>query len=93
MLNSTAIFFSWEPPPLEYRNGIIRQYMIVLDTGRIETTVRALVSGTSYTTTVTNLHPYTSYMCTIAAETIELGIESDALEVITNEAGKKIYSE
>lgn len=62
--------------------------MIVLDSGRIETTVRALVPGTSYNTIVTNLHPYTSYMCTISAETIELGIESDALEVMTNEAGK-----
>lgn len=88
VLNSTAIFFSWRPPLLENQNGIIRQYMIVLDTGRIETTIRTLVSGTSFTTTVTNLHPYTSYLCTIAAETIELGQEGEALEVITNETGK-----
>ena len=85
VLSSTAISFLWEPPSPENRNGIIRQYIIVLDSGQIETTIRTFSTGTSLT--VTNLQPYTLYQCTIAAETVAIGVESEIYPATTYETG------
>lgn len=85
VLSATAISFTWEPPPVEFHNGIIRRYLVVLDSQDLSIKIRAYTSETSIT--VSNLHPYTVYLCTVAAETILTGVESDAYIVQTHEAG------
>lgn len=85
VLSATSIFFAWEPPPPEYHNGIIRQYIVILDSQDLSMKIRSYTSETSIT--VSNLHPYTVYFCTVAAVTIVTGVESDVYVAQTHEAG------
>ena len=85
VLSATSILFTWEPPPPEYHNGIIRRYVVVLDSQDLSIKIRSYTSETSIT--VSNLNPYTVYLCTVAAETVLTGVESDVYEVQTHEAG------
>ena len=85
VLSTTAIFFSWEPPPPEHHNGIIRRYLIVLESQDFFGKIRVFTTETSIT--VNNLHPYTVYNCTVAAETILIGVETDIQSNQTFESG------
>jgi receptor-type tyrosine-protein phosphatase Q len=83
VIDATSIFLSWEPPPNENQNGIIRQYLIQLKTADYD---NITIVTTETNVTVTNLHPYTLYECTVAAQTILLGVLSDVQLVTTHEA-------
>ena len=84
VINETAIFLSWEPPLRESRNGIIRQYMIELETAELQESITITSMETNIT--ITNLHPYTLYECKVAAETISVG-PSSIVQVRTLQAG------
>ena len=66
-INSTSISLSWSPPPLPDQNGLIQNYSI---------SVYEVATGTltPYTTTnspitISSLHPYYTYRCSVAAYT------------------------
>ena len=64
----------WYPPPIEYRNGYIREYHVKLYGNDSLDGLEAL----NYTTvtqflTVEYLSPNTDYVCSIAAYTTSLG--------------------
>ena len=68
---SESLSLSWNPPVFEDINGIIRRYMISVtevETGRVFTQH----SNTTQATLI-NLHPFYTYACAIAAETVGLG--------------------
>ena len=88
MLSATAISFTWGPPLPQYHNGIIRRYLLVLNSEELETNIRVYSTDTNIT--VTNLHPYTLYECTISAETVMIGAESDIELARTHEAGIQV---
>ena len=70
--NSTSLTLSWSPPPFEDTNGQI-QYYIVLVTELDTNTSLAPVTALSAQVTVDNLHPYYSYLCAVAAYTVDVG--------------------
>ena len=88
VLNATAISFTWDPPLPQYRNGIIRRYLLVLESEEFESNIGVYSTDTNIT--VTNLHPYTLYECTISAETVMIGPESDTELARTHEAGIQV---
>ena len=80
-LNSTSIFISWHPPPIENQNGIIRYYYI---------NIANIMSrnGQTFITIVThflfkNLEPNSSYSFTVSAYTVALGPASEQIVVNT----------
>ena len=82
---SESLSLSWNPPVFEDINGIIRSYIInvtELETGR----VFALRSNTTQAT-LTNLHPFYTYACAIAAETVDVGPYTINLVVQLSEGG------
>ena len=89
--NSTTLVLSWQPPPPENQNGIIVHYIVnitEMETGR-------LLSFTAVNTTtlsVTMLHPFYMYTCTVAAVTVGIGPYSTTIKVILPEDGKQVYS-
>ena len=86
--DATSIFLTWEPPPLEDQNGIIRHYevtLVAIQTG--ETHIR---TSTITSISVTSLRPYTMYNCTVAAETIATGPSAMGIIVQTPSAGKPV---
>ena len=88
MAGTHSLTLSWEPPPFENRNGQIRQYQIQIE----EIESGDILQRTSNTTqaTVSDLHPYYNYNCSVAAETISLGPFSTHISVQLNEYGKSI---
>ena len=86
---STTISLSWEPPADDQRNGIITLYIIRVVSVDAGTT--AYYNSSVPSATVTSLKPYTTYECSIAAETSAgRGPFSSPITVQTDEAG--IYS-
>lgn len=84
-INSSAFFLSWNAPPQEHWNGIIREYKIPVteqNTGR-----EFLRSSNTPEIALELLHPYYNYTCTVAAMTIRLGPFSTSLTVTTSEDG------
>ena len=84
VINATAFLLSWEPPPRESQNGIIRQYIIELQTEELQESIT--ITSIETNITITNLRPYTLYECKVAAETISVG-PSSIVQVRTLQAG------
>ena len=85
---NVSITLIWNPPPFEHQNGQIRSYSIIL-TYPLSGTQRLLTTNSSYTNfTIGGLQPYSSYLFSIAAETISLGPYSDTINVSTVEGSK-----
>jgi hypothetical protein len=77
----TSISLSWSAPPLEDHNGIIRHYevtLVALETGEIH-----IRTSVALTLTITSLRPYTTYNCTVAAETVAIGPSTTGVLVRT----------
>lgn len=86
LVTDTSFTLSWQPPPFEGSNGVIRLYIIQI----LEVDTGTLFTATSNITEITleGLHPFYSYSCRIAAETIGLGPFSTPITVLLNENGK-----
>ena len=77
-LNITIVFFSpwvahaaWEPPLVEMRNGLIRDYFVIvveLDLG-----LASQYTTENSTLLLSDRHPYSTYHITLASRTVALG--------------------
>ena len=84
-ISSTSISLSWFPPATNSQNGVIRRYEVKLvesDTGSIFN-----YSTTDTSLTISSLHPYYYYQCSVAAYTVGLGPFSDPVIIQTLEDG------
>ena len=70
VLSSTTIFITWQSPEPEELNGIIVFYTLTLLEVPTNTTFIYQQEGHHTEIVITSLHPYYSYECSIAAETI-----------------------
>ena len=90
-ITSTTLNISWNPLQPEDENGIVRSYIInvtVADNG-----LNFEVTAYTNSAFLNDLHPYYTYMVSIAAFTVELGPFSIITSYKTNEDGKfKCYS-
>lgn len=85
-ITATSLMLMWQPPSFESSNGVIRQYVIQIaeiNTGRILT-----VTTNTTAITVKDLHPFYTYGCRVAAETIEVGPYSSPITVQLHEDSK-----
>ena len=81
----TSVLLSWNPPPPEDQNGIIRHYEVVLfalATGEIH-----IRSSAAHSVTVSSLQPFTNYSCTVAAETVATGPYAEEVTIQTLQTG------
>ena len=87
-LNSTHIFLTWDPPPLDQSHGDIQGYTITV----VEIETGDILQYTSDTTELLAgpLHPYYIYNCNISAVTIEPGAPI-IIVVRTQEAGMLFF--
>ena len=82
-----SITLSWSPPDMQSWNGIITGYHV--NVTAVETGETFQASSTTNNLVVQSLEPFTTYNCTIAAETSAgIGPFSIPLTVQTNETGK-----
>ena len=84
-INSTTISLSWEPPPPEQWNGILREYLIRVTEVEGGHTLQFSTPNTTFV--VSSLHPFYTYLCSVSAVTVEPGPFSSEVPVTTHEAG------
>lgn len=83
--DSVTISVSWNHPPPEHHNGIIRMYQVnVVET---ETNTNFTVVSLNTSATITPLHPNYHYTITVRAVTVLPGPVSIALVLQTDEDG------
>ena len=87
-VTSSYLALTWNPPPFEETNGIIRYYMIRVSEVDTGTTFFVTSNGTEIT--IPNLHPYYTYECNVAAFTVGLGPYSNAITIQLLEEGKTL---
>ena len=82
---SRQVELVWAAPPMDQQNGIIRRYIVNLtsDGSREE-----LITYSQTTALVQNLHPFTTYFCSVSAETVAPGPFSPPIVIQTLEDGK-----
>lgn len=84
--SSTEVMLSWEPPPIQDQNGVIRVYVIrVTDLTTGIQRVEYQYLGTNYT--VSSLHPHYRYQFAVAADTVGVGPYSSPIEIQTLQDG------
>ena len=85
----TSVAISWDPPPLQTRNGLLRQYslLITAETPWLQFTEEVVVNGNSTELNMTGLAAFVTYQIQINAHTISPGPFSTAYPVTTLEAG------
>ena len=84
-VNSTSLFLSWELPPSEQQNGIIRQYLV--NVSELETGSGIELSTTDTNIIVSDLHPFYHYECNVSAVTIGAGPYTLPITIQTLQAG------
>ena len=85
ILGPTSFRLMWEPPPPEHHNGEIREYLI--NVTEVETGNRLQYTTEDTVITITDLHPYYRYICTVTAVTVSEGPYSANITARTHEAG------
>ena len=82
----TSAVLTWDPPPIDQQNGVIRYYIIDCN----QAGNGSNVTETSNTTEITlqNLLPFFQYRCTVAAFTVAIGPLSGVLTFRLPEAGR-----
>lgn len=84
-LNATHALLSWDPPPPEHQNGVIEQYHITI---KVTETGELLQRFSTYNSTVIGqLHPFYTYMFSVAAQTVAVGPFSSQITLKMPEAG------
>ena len=87
VISSTSVYFTWNPPSCERQNGLIIEYTINVTTQ--ETGDRFQFNSNTTFLEITNLMPYRTYVCIVAAATsVGLGPFSEPVILETPEDGK-----
>ena len=84
-ITDSSFTLVWHDPAAEDQNGIIRLYFINIteeETGR-----QFQLTSSAPHVLVEFLHPFYTYVCTVAASTVDIGPYSPPLTVTTQEAG------
>lgn len=79
---------TWEPPNREQQNGILRHYLVTLNS--VIGMVMRNVSSIQHAISISGLHPHTLYDCRVQAETVGVGPASSALQVNTPQDGEEV---
>ena len=82
-ITSTTVTLTWDPPPHDSHNGVIREYTVRI-TGSDN---QLLYNATKNSITIPELLPYTDYEISVSAYTVANGPFSSYLYVTSNEAG------
>ena len=85
-ITSTSVSLSWDAPPVELQNGVIRHYQIVAF--EVNTNTSLTYRATANTAfTVGELHPHYMYRFAVQAVTVATGPLSTAVSVLTLQDG------
>lgn len=85
-IDSETIILTWNPPPFDQQNGLIRHYAINIT--ELDTGYEFLQTATGTELILYSLHPYYTYVFQISAITVGEGPSSEPIAVQTEQDGK-----
>lgn len=85
ILGPTSFVLMWDPPPVEHHNGEIREYRI--NVTEVETGRKLKFATEDTEITISDLHSYYRYVCTVTAVTVGEGPYSANITARTHEDG------
>ena len=91
VVSSTQIQLTWQPPPQEIQNGLVRLFIVSVSEIQTNTTYSYTLRSQpseDLTWQLESLHPFYEYVCSVAAVTIGPGPDTSPLRVKTFEDGK-----
>ena len=88
--NSTSLRLYWSPPPYQHQTGRIQYYHVSIRNVITDAVVRSITTINTQLT-VSSLHPYSTYRCTVAAVTVAQGPQSIPIMIQTYQDGKFLY--
>ena len=80
---------AWAPPPSDQQNGILRRYIVNVTSADSGEELIAYSQAT--TTLVQDLDPFTTYFCSVSAETVAPGPFSLPVMFRTAEEGEVLH--
>jgi len=90
IVNSTAVILTWLPPILDDQNGIIIAYTINVSLDDNDTVPQQYTTS-SLNVMLVELHPFSTYVVFVAAETgVGRGPFSSGLRIYTPEDGRQM---
>ena len=89
VVDSTTVSLSWNPPPPETQNGVIRKYII--EATETDTDREYVWESISNNIVIHSLHPFYTYEFIVAAYTVERGPFSYIVTLQTSQDGKANY--
>lgn len=91
-VNSTSVFISWDPPQLEFQNGVITGYSIILTTVMVDSRSASFFSSNTGNITIRPLHPFTAHVIAVAAQnSVGTGPYTSNYSTMTPEDGKSCF--
>ena len=87
-VTSTGFVLSWNAPPPESHNGVIRHYIVSCTEDGTGAVFQRLTANSATERLVDSLHPFHSYTCSVAAVTVEEGPFSFNVTVTTAQDGE-----
>ena len=69
--SSRSVTVQWSPPQADLQNGVIQHYTVQLVATQTNSVLQYTATGLSQT--ISNLHPYYTYTCTVSAVTVASG--------------------
>ena len=86
-VTATSIHLSWDHPPEDAHQGIIREYRINVTELETERTFREVTPAENTEVVLESLHPYYTYRIVIVAFTVEEGSNYTTITIQTDEDG------
>ena len=91
VLDSRSLRLSWNPLPAEHQNGEVLGYSITITA--VETWTSSQYNSTSKSLTISELHPYYTYRCRVAAfNSAGVGPFTTVVEKTTDQDGMCVSS-
>ena len=84
-ISDSSFHLVWQSLPAADKNGIIRHYVVNIT--EVDTGMQFQLTSLATYTSIGSLHPFYTYVCTVAASTVGIGPFSTPLTVTTLEAG------
>ena len=69
--STSVMLLLWNPPAFDSTNGIVQHYVLTVLEQETGNTTQITTTNTNYT--MTGLHPYYTYMCSVSAVTVANG--------------------
>ena len=86
-VTSTSALLTWQPPSVEVRHGVVRQYQINIT--EVDSGIELVLYSSTPSVNLADLHPFYTYLCRVRAFTVGYGPFTENFMFMTLEDGER----